>query len=69
MRVQVDETRRDDQATGFDGLSGITEVAPDSDDRPCSDADISNGVMAAFGVDDAATSDQRVVHRALCPVR
>ncbi len=60
MRVQIDETRRDDQPAGVKDLPRIAIQPADLRDFPVADADVADKPTASEAIDDRAAANDRV---------
>ena len=61
VRVQIDEAWRNHQAGGVDGGAAFQRRSGNGLDLAAGNAQIANGVEAAFRIDDAAVANYQVV--------
>lgn len=60
MLVKVDEPGGDDEAAGVDLEAAAEGVGADRPDLAAGEADVADGVEAAFGIEDAAAPEDDV---------
>ena len=65
MRVQIDQSRRDDFAFGVEDLARLTgrNVRGDSRNFPAGNGDVADRRQFLRGIDDATAGDQEIVDR------
>ena len=62
MRVDVDETGRDERAIGVDLVPPFAVHASDRGDHPVGDGDVGRAGIHTGAVDDGSSSDDEIVH-------
>ncbi len=65
VRVEVDESRRDDEAAGIDGIASAERGAADRSDPAVADAQVTDCVQPGRGIHDPAMQNDPIVDAGL----
>ena len=60
MRVEIDKSRRDDEAGRVDRCAARKWLRGNCSDAPAADADVANRIEARFRIDDPAADDHEI---------